>query len=919
MKTDFKVSFFLSLLATAILTQSQFSNLLGTVYRKGNLLFTPDGNCLLSPVGNRVTVFDLVQNTSYTLPFSHRTNIDRLDLSPRGNLLLSVDENGRAILTNFVRKIVIHHFSFKGRVTALKFSSTGRHFAVGVGRRLQIWHTPSTPGTDNNGEIEFAPFVLHRDLAAHFDVIQNIEWSRDSRFLLTASKDLTARIWSLDPEEGFEPTTLAGHRQGVKAAYFTADQESIYTISSDGALFRWEYVTKKDPDTMEDIAEARWRIVKKDYFMQNDAKVNCATFHAPSNLLVVGFSNGLFGLYDLPDFNPIHQLSVSQSNIDFVTVNKSGEWLAFGSSKHGQLLVWEWQSESYILKQQGHLDSMNALAYSPDGQKIVTAADDGKVKVWDVKSGFCIVTFTEHSSGVTACQFAKKGSVLFTASLDGSVRAWDLIRYRNFRTFTAPSRTSFTSLAVDPSGEVICAGSPDSFDIHVWSVQTGQLLDQLSGHEGPVSSLAFAADGNHLVSGSWDRTVRVWSIFGRTQTSEPLQLMSDILDVAFRPDGKQVAASTLDGQLTFWSVDNAVQEAGIDGRRDVSGGRKMGDRVTAANSAATKHFNCITYSADGSCILAGGNSKHICLYDVRSGALLKKYTVSVNTSLDGTQEFLNSRDLTEAGPRGLIDETGEASDLEDRIDRSLPGAKRGDAGTRKTRPEVRVTAVDFSPTGRAFCAASTEGLLVYSLDTEFVFDPFDLDIDITPTTILATLDAAKKAHSMNTADDDNTFLKALVMAFRLNESKLIRAVYEAIPPSEISLVVRALPTVYLSRFLRFVAQAAEETPHLEFNLRWIESLLSIHGRYFKDNSGTLATELRAIQRAVDDIRENLRKLTEKNVYDLNYLLSKPVLADKMNGTPKAIQDYDAIIMDGEDERMSDADGDDREGEWVGLE
>ena len=64
-----------------------------------------------------------------------------------------------------------------------------------------------------------------------------------------------------------------------------------------------------------------------------------------------------------------------------MTINKSGEWLAFGSSKHGQLLVWEWQSESYILKQQGHLDSMNALAYSPDGQKIVTAADDGKIKV----------------------------------------------------------------------------------------------------------------------------------------------------------------------------------------------------------------------------------------------------------------------------------------------------------------------------------------------------------------------------------------------------------------------------------------------------------------------------------------------------------------------------------------------------------
>src|SRR5579862_7190890 len=232
----------------------------------------------------------------------------------------------------------------------------------------------------------------------------------------------------------------------------------------------------------------QWRIVQRHYFMQDSAKLSCAEFHADSGLLVVGFSTGVFGLYEMPDFNLIHTLSISQGDIDFVAINRSGEWLAFGASKLGQLLVWEWQSEFYILKQQGHFDSMNSLVYSPDGQRIITAADDGKIKVWDTTSGFCIVTFTEHSSGVTACEFAKRGNVLFTASLDGSVRAWDLVRYRNFRTFTAPSRLSFSSLAVDPSGEVVCAGSLDSFDIHIWSVQTGQFLDRLSGHEGPVSS-----------------------------------------------------------------------------------------------------------------------------------------------------------------------------------------------------------------------------------------------------------------------------------------------------------------------------------------------------------------------------------------------------------------------------------------------
>jgi periodic tryptophan protein 2 len=169
----------------------------------------------------------LYSNKSYTLPLFHRKNIVRLDLNPQGNLLLTVDEDGRAILTNYKRRIVIYHISFKGPADALKFSPSGQHFAVGIGRRLQLWQTPSVPGTDAGGDLEYAPFVLHRELTGHFDTIQNIEWSSDSRFILTSSKDLTARVWSLDPQDGFEPTTLAGHRQGVKAAFFTADQEAV--------------------------------------------------------------------------------------------------------------------------------------------------------------------------------------------------------------------------------------------------------------------------------------------------------------------------------------------------------------------------------------------------------------------------------------------------------------------------------------------------------------------------------------------------------------------------------------------------------------------------------------------------------------------------------------------------------------------
>lgn len=93
----------------------QFQNLCGTVYRQGNVVFTPDGDSVLSPVGNRVSVFDLVKwvhyrhltthirlvncigadlcsNKSRTLAFENRRNVARIALSPDGNLLLSIDE-----------------------------------------------------------------------------------------------------------------------------------------------------------------------------------------------------------------------------------------------------------------------------------------------------------------------------------------------------------------------------------------------------------------------------------------------------------------------------------------------------------------------------------------------------------------------------------------------------------------------------------------------------------------------------------------------------------------------------------------------------------------------------------------------------------------------------------------------------------
>ncbi|KAJ3774669.1 WD40 repeat-like protein [Lentinula raphanica] len=896
----------------------QFSNICGTVYRQGNVLFTADGNSLLSPVGNRVSVFDLVNNKSHTFAFENRKNISRIALSPDGNVLLSVDEDGRALLVNYKRGVVLHHFNFKKPIQDICFSPDGKFIAVTHGSHIQVWKTP------NHLAREFAPFVLHRTYTGHMDDVLSIHWAEDSQCFITTSRDMTARLFSLNPVEGYRPKTFAGHRDAVLGAYFSKDGKEIYTVSRDGAVFTWrgkleDYDSSGHDDDNEPVASTstsaplsssslshkilhtRWGVHKRHYFNvpgnnvatdSRPAKVITSTFHAASSLLVVGFSTGIFGLWELPAFTNLHTLSISQESISSLAISPSGEWLAFGASHLGQLLVWEWQSESYILKQQGHFLDLNTLAYAPDGQTVATGGDDGKLKLWSMQSSFCFVTFSEHSAPITGVAFARYGTnVVFSASLDGTVRAYDLVRYRNFRTFTSPSPVQFTCIAVDPSGEVVAAGSTDTYEVFLWSVQTGKLLDILTGHEAPVSTLEFCPEGtNQLASGSWDRSVRVWNVFGRSHASEAFSLNADVLALTWRPDGKELAVSTLDGQITFFDVAQSKQTNVINGRNDISGGRLADSRTSAANSTAGKSFNSLVYTADGKCILAGGNSKYVVLYDVREGegVMLRKFTISENLSLDGTQEFLDSRRVNEAGMNidSLIIDDDEDNERQ-RLGDLLPGAQRGDLSVRKYRRAARTKCVRFSPTGRSWAAASTEGLLVYSLDTINTtnFDPFDLSLDLTPSSVLSTL------HSKN-------YLTALVMAFRLNEASLIQTVFEGIPRGDIRLVVRQLPVMYLGPLLRFVGGVfLKKTPHVEFGLLWINATLMTHGRVLRTGggrgsiggdqslnmAGDMPSVLRIVKAALGECEETLSRLCDQNISSLSYVVDQSKLTRLSEG------------------------------------
>ncbi|KAI4379281.1 hypothetical protein MLD38_005599 [Melastoma candidum] len=885
----------------------RFQNLLGAPYRGGEAVIH-NNTLLITPISNRVSVTNLLSSQTRTLPFQSSSPIVHLAVSPNSPFLFAVDSNHRSFLIHIPSSSLLHRLSLTHPVSSARFSPDGKLIAVAAGKFIQIWRVPGF-------KREFFAFELVRTIAGFAGDVTVLDWSPDSVYVVGGSKDLSARLFCIKRLKGRlnQPYLFVGHRERVVGCFFGVDKRSgrvnrVYTIARDGYLFSFGYkgYEKRDDDGEGDGEDAmepgtperddekgdvdqnlrkrkhvdakddgdsnaveeeeylhkgNWELLRKDGFMQSGARVSSCDYHRVLDMLVVGFTNGVFGLYQMPDFVCIHLLSISKEKITTARFNELGNWLVLGSAKLGQLLVWEWKSESYILKQQGHYFDVNSLAYSPDSQLLATGADDNKVKV---KSGpcprdFALSRFSEHTNAVTALHFMTNNNCLLSASLDGTVRAWDLLRYRNFRTFTTPSSRQFVSLTADQSGEIICAGTLDSFEIFVWSMKTGRLLDILSGHEGPVHGLMFSPTNAILASSSWDKSVRLWDVFEAKGTVETFTHTHDVLTVVYRPDGKQLASSTLDGLIHFWDPIDGVLMYTIEGRRDIAGGRLATDRRSAANSSSGKCFTTLCYSADGSYILAGGSSKYICLYDVAEQVLLRRFQTTLNTSLDGVLDFLNSKNMTDAGPLDLIDD--DDSDKEEGIThqvygdlgQNLPGALQN-----RGRPIIRTKSLKIAPTGRSFAAATTEGVLIYSIDDSFIFDPTDLDIDVTPEAVDAAL----------TEGDTR---KALILSLRLNDDSSIKRCVFSVKPSDIPSLAPLIPFKYLQRLIEAFADLLESCPHLEFMLRWCQEICKAHGHSIQQNSRNLLPALKSLQKSITRMHQDLADTCASNEYTLRYL------------------------------------------------
>lgn len=619
-----------------------------------------------------------------------------------------------------------------------------------------------------------------------------------------------------------------------------------------------------------------------------------------TNQLVVGFDSGTLLLYEMPTFQNIHTQNISKNRISTININNTGEQLAIGSSELGQLVVWEWKSEIYILKQQSHNYDTNIAVFSPDGQILATGSDDSKIKLWDTNTNFCFVTFTHHIGPVIGLEFIKSKNVLISAGYDGTVRAYDLLRYRNFRILKPPIQVQLTCLACDSSGEIIIASSFDPYEIYIWSLQTGKLIDILVGHKGPISCISYSEKLAYIASSSWDHTVRIWDIYNGKGQIDIYEHPTDVISVIYRQDGLELCTSCINGCIYVWDTNNGQLKSIIDGKNDLKLGRTIFDKRTSERiNNTTAYFTSICYSIDGKCILAGGNSNYICIYDISSKLLIARYTITNNLSYQGIKQKLSTKNIDKITGINLYDINDDNSQSDNDNDNNikkdkkkniLPGAKRiVDNSIRDVLPTIRIKHVHFSPTGLQWSICTNDGVIIYALDDTLQFNPIELDLDTTPQNCLQYL------HKLN------EYNKSLIISLRINDRKLIEYVLFNIPINHIILVVRSLPMYSIQRLLEIIAIIIDTSKHIEFLLRWLLCIIMIHGKYIKKSGPLCISSCRALLRVLLNIHKDLSYVCDTNQYLLQYFktfkqhITREELDNNINNRAERIK-YDQDIF-----------------------
>ena len=196
------------------------------------------------------------------------------------------------------------------------------------------------------------------------------------------------------------------------------------------------------------------------------------------------------------------------------------------------------------------LEAVNET-YRSDDKLVLPEAEEALHQA--VLASHLRLSWSAHQSAIWALAYSEDGNWLVSASDDGTAKVWDSATGEELFTLKGWQEEGMDLLALSPDGTRLAASSKDG-NIRVWDIATGKLLFSLTGHADTVSAIAFSSDGDQLATGSVDKTVILWDAKSGEMLSILNGLPDSITQLAVGPDGTRLGISGFEGIVRVWDI-----------------------------------------------------------------------------------------------------------------------------------------------------------------------------------------------------------------------------------------------------------------------------------------------------------------------------------------------------------------------------
>jgi WD40 repeat protein len=272
---------------------------------------------------------------------------------------------------------------------------------------------------------------------------------------------------------------------------------------------------------------------------------------------------------NIVELKPIRRFEGHTDSVNSVAFSPDGLLIASGSYD-GTVRFWDVQTGKEIRRLEGHRKAhamgVLSLAYSPDGRSIASGDHDGTVQLWDVQTGKEIRQLEGHTNSVMSVTFSPDGRWIASGGWDETVRLWDIETGKEIRRLgrdidvhrkARPPDSAYNdvanSVAFSPDGRLIVSNGIPGI-VLLWDAQTGKEIRRFKGHTDIVRSVAFSPDGLLIASGGADRTVRLWDVRTGKEIWRSNPHTFDVYSVAFSSDERWIASGGADSTIRLWDV-----------------------------------------------------------------------------------------------------------------------------------------------------------------------------------------------------------------------------------------------------------------------------------------------------------------------------------------------------------------------------